>query len=625
MKRIVSWMLAGLVAAALAGCSQSVSVTYKPNGADGGTVPTDANSYKEGETLTVLDSGTLSRVGHTFSGWNTAPDEGGIDYPVGSVHTLSSYDAQHDIYLYPVWTPNSYRVIYDGNGSDGGTAPADATEYAEGAEVTAVLPGTIRRAGNVFAGWNTAPDGSGTEHSAGTTLSMPAQDVTLYAGWDRAPTSFAGNLEKQLSLKRSAIEHPRPYRLRFVPHSRKLIGIDLAENKVVTWNVDSGEVVKSTETFKNLQPHVLDVALDGRYIVVASDEFEARILDAVNGATVWIDSDSAGWVEGALFHHSGSLIVATREHKSLRFYEPTADSRWYLRDRISGDYFAIAFAQWSEKIVAKGIYSGGDRDEGGVHMFTPNPGTYKQRGLSYDSKLAEDDRYFRGVVGSTSHPLGGTVVFSRWRGDDQGDSLVVLGHGPDGWNTWHTLDGHKDAISSIQPTLDGDHVLTGGADREIRVWNVRQGELVQTIAMDGPVVEIAYSADGKYLAAGTQDGTIIVWRVVGPWGAAHAPAKASSSEASSVSAPDASAVVEAVLNDSDVRVRTKPTSEGSRVVGNLAKGDVVYILGKSKNEEKIGNMSAHWYKIETKDGMAGYSYGYFFDVDQDKLKAVPEY
>ncbi len=72
-----------------------------------------------------------------------------------------------------------------------------------------------------------------------------------------------------------------------------------------------------------------------------------------------------------------------------------------------------------------------------------------------------------------------------------------------------------------------------------------------------------------------------------------------------------------------MRVRSKPTTKGSRIIGSLGKGDVVLIIGKSWGEERIGKMSALWYMIITEDGKIGYSYGYFFDVDEDELEAAP--
>ena len=88
---------------------------------------------------------------------------------------------------------------------------------------------------------------------------------------------------------------------------------------------------------------------------------------------------------------------------------------------------------------------------------------------------------------------------------------------------------------------------------------------------------------------------------------------------------DSETFIGAVVNDSNVRIRTKPTTVNSRTIGSLDKGDKVSILGKSEKEEKILNMTAPWYKIKTEDGTVGYSYGYFFDVSVPELRAAPTF
>lgn len=50
----------------------------------------------------------------------------------------------------------------------------------QGGSVT--LPG-VTRTSHVFNGWNTAPDGSGTNYAAGANFVMPSADTTLYAQW----------------------------------------------------------------------------------------------------------------------------------------------------------------------------------------------------------------------------------------------------------------------------------------------------------------------------------------------------------------------------------------------------------------------------------------------------------
>ena len=76
-------------------------------------------------------------------------------------------------------------VTYDGNGSTGGTAPTDPdSPYEYGVTVTVLgNTGNLVKTGYTFAGWNTQADGSGTDRAEGSTFTMGAADVTLYAKW----------------------------------------------------------------------------------------------------------------------------------------------------------------------------------------------------------------------------------------------------------------------------------------------------------------------------------------------------------------------------------------------------------------------------------------------------------
>ncbi|QJD85665.1 S-layer homology domain-containing protein [Cohnella herbarum] len=67
------------------------TVTYNGNGSTGGSVPTDSNSYDQGDTVPVYgNNGNLVKTGYTFAGWNTAADGSGmsygngIDFPIGT-------------------------------------------------------------------------------------------------------------------------------------------------------------------------------------------------------------------------------------------------------------------------------------------------------------------------------------------------------------------------------------------------------------------------------------------------------------------------------------------------------------------------------------------------------------
>lgn len=61
------------------------TVTYIGNSNTGGLVPTDSNSYSQGDTVTVKsNSGNLVKTGYIISGWNTQADGNGTTYTLGS-------------------------------------------------------------------------------------------------------------------------------------------------------------------------------------------------------------------------------------------------------------------------------------------------------------------------------------------------------------------------------------------------------------------------------------------------------------------------------------------------------------------------------------------------------------
>lgn len=71
------------------------------------------------------------------------------------------------------------------------------------------------------------------------------------------------------------------------------------------------------------------------------------------------------------------------------------------------------------------------------------------------------------------------------------------------------LEGHTGPVLAL--AARGDVVVSGGADRTIRVWKERK--LVRTIANHWEAVHaLAFSPDGRYLASGSADRTVRVWQ-----------------------------------------------------------------------------------------------------------------
>jgi WD40 repeat protein len=71
------------------------------------------------------------------------------------------------------------------------------------------------------------------------------------------------------------------------------------------------------------------------------------------------------------------------------------------------------------------------------------------------------------------------------------------------------LEGHTGAVLAL--AVHGDLLVSGGADRTIRVWKGRT--LLRTIANHWEAVTaLAFSPDGNSLASGSADGTVRIWK-----------------------------------------------------------------------------------------------------------------
>jgi uncharacterized repeat protein (TIGR02543 family) len=167
-------------------------------GCTGGT-PSDPiiNSFSASpSTIAAGESSTLS--------WSvTDASSVSIDNGVGSVdltgtttvdpattttYTLTATNASGSVTLTTTVTVASASAVatvtYHGNGHTAGTVPVDpSSPYEPGATVTVLDKGDLAKLGYTFAGWNTQADGSGTDQAEGSTFTIGASDVALYAKW----------------------------------------------------------------------------------------------------------------------------------------------------------------------------------------------------------------------------------------------------------------------------------------------------------------------------------------------------------------------------------------------------------------------------------------------------------
>ena len=203
--KTVTGITANANSAAITGLSAGTAYTFKVTAIGDGDTYTDSNESSPSSVTTsaVITASTGSNGSISPSGATDVINAGSQAYTItantnyhilnvlvdGSTnptaigsgsYTFTNVVAAHTISA--TFIGDTHTVTYNGNGSNGGSAPAQGSG-AYTSSITLSDVGSLTKTGYTFSGWNTATDGSGTAYAGGASYTVPASDNTLYAQW----------------------------------------------------------------------------------------------------------------------------------------------------------------------------------------------------------------------------------------------------------------------------------------------------------------------------------------------------------------------------------------------------------------------------------------------------------
>lgn len=275
---------------------------------------------------------------------------------------------------------------------------------------------------------------------------------------------------------------------------------------------------------------------------------ELQVRDPSSGRVIWRRRTDAPYVRDLAYSHRGDRIgvagSATSDPKSLGFAFLLRADHGELIVHLFGHaqaVTALAFSPDDAQVAtadAAGMVKLWDSTTGRErHSFQASPAGVSCLRFSPDGRLLstsyrtdERDSAIQLWEPGTDRPLQSFVgpISSVNCACFTADGKRLVATGEDSVAIWDVesgrllseLQGHSGIVETCAAYPDNRRIMTGGADKTVRTWDLESGQEVMTLRVDGydridaRVHRLAASPDGRWLAAGVGfEGKLQLWEL----------------------------------------------------------------------------------------------------------------
>jgi WD40 repeat protein len=332
------------------------------------------------------------------------------------------------------------------------------------------------------------------------------------------------------------------------------------------WDAASGKAMRTVAAHTQGVMSVAFAPDDKRMLTTSSDQ-TAKVWDTATGAELLQLTGHGDGVDAGVFSHDGKLIATASLDKTIRLWDAATGKELRKLEGHTTRVRGVAFSPDDKRLISGGwdtkarLWEVGTgkplaalQHTSGIEgvAFSPD-GKSVALALGWDNTVRVWD-----VTGETGKPLwtgkvgqAFTVAFSRdgkkliaggwdsrvhvWDAVTGKESAASTGPGHTGWvhgvgfladrNTlvsassdgkvilWdaargkelRVLDTPANRSWCLAVSPDGKTFATGGNDQAISIWDARTGMIAKTLKFEGPIKGVAFSPDGKRLAAVSDD------------------------------------------------------------------------------------------------------------------------
>jgi WD40 repeat protein len=227
---------------------------------------------------------------------------------------------------------------------------------------------------------------------------------------------------------------------------------------------------------------------DGRWLASAGQDRTVRLWDVATSQEIRTLKEHADMVTSVAFSPDGKQLASASDDRTVRLWDAVSGQPLHTLEGYTGAVKSVAFSPDGKHLASA------DSD-GTVRVWQPATG---QETLTFPAHLQP--------VFSVAFSPDGKHLASASK-----DRTVKVWELATRQNTL-TFERHTQGVYCVAFSPDGKH-LASACDQSVLVWDIATQQQIRVLkghASHGPRPCVAFSRDGRQVAAGSQDGTVSV-------------------------------------------------------------------------------------------------------------------
>jgi WD40 repeat protein len=328
--------------------------------------------------------------------------------------------------------------------------------------------------------------------------------VCYYHLYWKSPQVNSGTakLEKVLTGHKGVI-----WKVEFSPDASLLVSGSV-DSTVKVWKIENEQAhlnLKNPSGVTNL-----DISNNGKYVAVTGYDGKIRIWEMSNGTLVKTLAGHNGTSWSIAFSPDDKWIVSGGEDNMVRLWDVQTGELLRTMKGHTLNIWSVKFSPDSKKIISTGF----DKT---IKIWNSETGE-----LIWDHKAHSE-----AIVELAIAPDGKSFASCS-------DDLTIKFWDINTGKLLSTLEGSKEHVQGLAFSPDGKRLMSSGRDKSMfgellqnfigdskfnkgvsaRMWDLGTGKIIQTFsAHSNDANDVAWSSDGKWIATGSADKTIHLWRV----------------------------------------------------------------------------------------------------------------